>query len=460
MASLITQSGKELLVGSLREDVDSDFRSVSGYYIGLARSRTFTAGSNPSSLSEQRKIRETLQSVKTVNGVSHVAPLVSWSSAVFNAYDDDLPSQTNYYVVNSDNEVFVVIEQSKNTGGVAQASTIEPTTTLQTAEHATNPSYSFKTSDGYVWKFMYKLSGLAIANFKSTNYLPVKKVGTGATITEEVAQKSIQDSAAAGEILSIAIDDGGSGYSSAPTITITGNGTSAAFECDVSSGAIVRVKVDSNGSGEMLGGSGYDYAKVSVSGNASLRAVLGPRSGLQAEPVEALRSKSIVVQTDFEGTESDTILTDNDFLQAVLLKDITQQGSTDLFSANTGNGLDVLRLQTGAGTFTEDELVTGGTSGASARVVHQEQVGGEPTEFLYIYQDEETGYGTFDSAENVAGSISGINRTVTNLALTPVIKPADIDRYSGRILHINTLDTAIDRQSGQTEDVKAIIKLG
>ena len=210
----------------------------------------------------------------------------------------------------------------------------------------------------------------------------------------------------------------------------------------------------------MQHGSGYDYAKVSVTGNASLRAVLGPKEGVQAEPIEALRSKSIVVQTDFEGTESDTILTDNDFLQAVLLKDITQQGSTDLFTANTGNALDILRLQTGSGTFTEDEIVTGGTSGAKARVVHQEQVGGEPTEFLYIYQDEETGYGTFDSAENVEGATSGNNRSVTNLANTPVIKPADIDRFSGRILHINTIDTAIDRQSGQTEDVKAIIRLG
>ena len=223
MTSLITQSGKELLVGSLREDVDSDFRTVSSYYIGLARSRSFTAGSNPSSLSEQRKIRETLQSVKTVNGVSQVAPLVAWSSTTFNAYDDDLPSQTNYYVVNSSNEVFIVIEQAKNAGGVAQASTIEPTTTLQASGTSSNTlSETFKTSDGYVWKYMYTLSALAISNFKSTNFLPVKKVSGTPTITEEVEQKTIQDSAVAGQILSIAIDDGGSGYSSAPTITITG----------------------------------------------------------------------------------------------------------------------------------------------------------------------------------------------------------------------------------------------
>ena len=62
--------------------------------------------------------------------------------------------------------------------------------------------------------------------------------------------------------------------------------------------------------------------------------------------------------------------------------------------------------------------------------------------------------------KNVEGATSGNNRSVTNLANTPVIKPADIDRFSGRILHINTIDTAIDRQSGQTEDVKAIIRLG
>jgi hypothetical protein len=211
----------------------------------------------------------------------------------------------------------------------------------------------------------------------------------------------------------------------------------------------------------MQHGTGYDYASVTLSsGTAKLRPVLGPREGVQAEPIEALRSKSIVVQTDFEGTESDTILTDNDFLQAVLLKDITQQGSTALFTANTGNALDILRLKKGSGSFTEDELLTGSTSGTKARIVHQEQVAGETVEFLYIFQDESTGYGQFDSGENVEGFTSSNNRTVTDSAGKPLIEPPDIDRFSGRILHINTLDTAIDRQSGQTEDIKAIIKLG
>lgn len=463
MASLVTQSGKELLVGSLREDIDSDFRTVSGYYIGLARSRTFTSGSNPSSLNEQRKIRETLQSVKTVNGVSHVVPLVAWSSTTFNAYDDDLPSQTNYYVTNSSNEVFLVVEQAKSAAGIAQASTIEPTTTLQSAAHPNNPSYSFKTSDGYVWKYMYKLSALAISNFKSTNYLPVKKITGTPTIVEETAQQGIQDSAStdAGQILSLVIDSAGTGYTTAPTITIGGNGSGAAFTCDISSGQIVRVRIDSDGSGVMDHGTGYDYANVTLSsGTGALRAVIGPRGGVQTDPVETLRSKTITVQTDFEGTESSTILTDNDFLQAILLKDITVQGSTDLFSANTGNALDALRLKKGSGSFTEDELLTGSTSGAKARVVHQEQVSGEPVEFLYIYQDESTGYGLFDSGENVEGFTSSNNRTVTDSASRPLIEASDIDRYSGRILHINTLDTAIDRQSGQTEDIKAIIQLG
>jgi hypothetical protein len=455
MASLVTQSTREVLATALKTDVDG-----SGFYIGLARAETFTAGSNPSSLNEQRKIRHTLQSIKTVTGVSHVVPLVSWSSGAFNAYDDDLPSQTNYYVINSANEVFICLEQGKNPDGIVQNSTVEPTLSLQSAVHPNNPSYSWRTADQYLWRYLYKLSTLAISNFKSTSFFPVKEVTGSPSITEEVEQKSLQDSSAqqAGQILSLVIDDAGSGYTSSPTITIDGNGTGASFTCDVSGGVISRVRVDS-AVGVGSHGTGYDFAKVNLSsGNAVLRAVIGPTEGLGAKPIEALRSKSLMMQTDFEGTETDTIVADNDFLQTVLLKDVTVYNSATIFSGNTGNALKALNITSGsAQTFVEDEIIEGGSSGAKAKVVHQKT--GAPNHLIYFYQDEETGFTSFSGGggETITRASDGAARGTT--AGTPITDP-DIDAYSGRLIHINTLGTAIDRQASQTEDAKIIITLG
>lgn len=40
------------------------------------------------------------------------------------------------------------------------------------------------------------------------------------------------------------------------------------------------------------------------------------------------------------------------------------------------------------------------------------------------------------------------------------LKNPEIDRYSGDVLYINNLETAIDRTSTQTEDIKIVIDLG
>ena len=58
--------------------------------------------------------------------------------------------QVKYYVINSNQQVYLVLRSSVNDSGAQAASTVEPT--------GTN-GVPFLTSDGYMWKFMYSVSG-------------------------------------------------------------------------------------------------------------------------------------------------------------------------------------------------------------------------------------------------------------------------------------------------------------
>ena len=52
-----------------------------------------------------------------------------------------------------------------------------------------------------------------------------------------------------GAVESIVITDGGSGYTSAPTVTVTGDGTGATATATISDGVVTSVTVDTPGSG-------------------------------------------------------------------------------------------------------------------------------------------------------------------------------------------------------------------
>ena len=63
---------------------------------------------------------------------------------------------------------------------------------------------------------MYKMSNLAYGTFRTKTYTPVKQVTNRATtIPEEISQIGLQDSSTPGQILNIAVDNGGVNYTSA-----------------------------------------------------------------------------------------------------------------------------------------------------------------------------------------------------------------------------------------------------
>ncbi len=470
MTSSVTNSFHQVALSRFKADLDS---SAPDYHVGLSRGEVFTETEDFSSLYFQSQARHGLQSVKTLANSSFVVPNTTWvENIVYNPWSDKDVDKT--YVVNSLNEVFVCVETATTPDGVKLPSTVEPkvsdgvsTDTLDGFLDVSGTGRFARTfrliGDGYKWRYLYKLSNLAVSSYRTGDWLPVKTITatTDGGISQENQQRRLQDSAVAGEILGLEIVNGGTDYVVAPTITIDGNGTGASFTATVSGGAVTRVQIDSDDAGNMLHGQDYDYASATLSvGNAVLRPIIAPKGGLNVDPVVTLKTNSLMLQDDFAGDEFDTILAQNDFNQVCLFRNLKTIGG-DRFSANTGNALKSLDITVTAGsTFVEDELFSNGGETATGKVMHHDTTANK----LYYWQDESTGFASFTRVPadlTITAPQSGTSATFS------ANNPADFDIYSGEILYINSIGgegtgsitTGIDRQEDQTEDVRIVLQL-
>lgn len=435
MTSVVSNDLRTFLLDQFKSDVDNG----SNYYVGISRATDFTASSNIGSRAEQLNLRNSLQAVKVLSNVSFVVPTVEWTNnVVYSAYNDSDPNQTNFYVTNSNKEVFICIE-SPNTG-----STIEPTSIL-----ASGNAQSFSTTDGYLWRFMYKMTNLAYSNFRTSTYMPVKKVTGTPTIAQEIQQLSLQDSAVSGEILGLAITAAGANYPNTSTVTISGNGSNASFTATAAGGSLTSITVNQDSADVFLHGSGYDYAAAIDVGDGVLTPILAPRGGLNADPVVSLKAKSLMLQVDIQGDESGTILTENDFRQVALIRNPKKYGSDSDFTGNTGIALRQLNLASGAiGTFLEDTTFTT-ISGSTAKVFHHDTI----NEVLYYYQDLDTKFDTFTNGVTITSDSSSASASILSQT------DPDVDAYSGDILYLNNV-AVIPRENNQTEDIRIVIELG
>lgn len=99
-----------------------------------------------------------------------------------------------FYVLNSVNRVYKCIS---NNSGVA--STIEPTSVS---------TGLFQTADGYIWKYLYTISGADMLKFADANWIPVQ------------SDSGVIAAATDGEIGHIYVQNGGSGYPASTTVPV------------------------------------------------------------------------------------------------------------------------------------------------------------------------------------------------------------------------------------------------
>ena len=451
--AIVTRKIKKQVIESIKTDIsDSD----TNYFIAIGRSEDWNdsdiAPTVLNSAREERNFRLGLQSVKNIVDHSFVIPRYNWASgAIYSAYDDaqvGYPTQT-YYVMNDNNQVYMCLQQAKNNSGQAQVSTVQPS--------GNTTGTPFDTADGYIWKFLYSIGALDANKYISANYLPVQLItGTDSdSPAADVEQELVQNAAVVGQIIGYVVDSGGTGYTSTPTISVTGDGIEAKAGATISGGQVTRVElIDSSGSYTL--GSGYNFADVAVTGGgspskpASVRAVLSTPLGLGADPRDDLRSTAIMFNAKPEGVEGNDFIIGNDFRQVGLIKNLMDSSGSTLFTESTGIALKQLRLSSVVTGFTTDNIIEGGTSGVQAYIDKVD------SNSIWYHQTEVTGFGNFDAGESIS-EIDGNGTGSLNATFAPYITP-EVDIFSGVVLYIDNRGS-VTRSAEQTEDIKIVIQI-
>ena len=495
-----------IITSKFRLDTTNAFvKSLSDnqFYMALGRPNAWTDDAVPTTPYENdytsHTLWENMFAMKRVDAadIIHCSPRNLWVSGTsYVEYDDqdtNIESKV-YFVISANNNVYMCLK--KGTG----ASTTNPDTTGVQTSGVINHS----GSDGYIWKYMYTVPTADVTKFLTTSFIPVRRIketppgGSDSALTN---QFSVQTNAVDGAIFNMKITTAGTGYTSAPTLTIAGNGASAAATATVSGGAITGITMTNVGTG-------YTHATVTVTGgsgsNGAVRPVIGPAGGYGKDATNDLRSHYVTINTVFTGDESGSIIDANDFRQIALCKNPIEKatesatvsaaasmvignfykiltignttdanwatvGSTSgnpiagevfkalavtLAGSSTGtiaqiaeaSAYDTTKKLTVAGNaFTVDQIMEGTVTGAHAMVV--EHTGGVVS---YI-QNESTGFIAFTASDKVRVDGTSVAGTDVTAVTAPLI-----NHHSGDVMFIENR-TATTRSSGQVETVRLVI---
>jgi len=440
MSAIITH---DFRVDTTEKFVDS--LSSSTYYMGLGHPGSWPVDGGgveqpPAAYENDKDMRDVWNNLVAAkilaadDGILSV-PRHTWATGTtdYKAYDDanqNLEGDIYHVVDPTTYNVYICLKVGLVSGTSTQAtSTVNPNTI------GTPASGVSELADGYIWKYLYTIPGSVANSFLTVNYMPVPRVTSS---TQDggifVNQWNVQQAAVDGAIYRIKVTAAGSGYSSSPTVTVIGDGSSATATAVVdSSGTIVDIEMTANGSG-------YVNATIEITDSsgagAEAVAVLPPPGGFGYRAVKELRAHYATFTKSFDGHESNTIPDAFDFRQISIIKD--PNDSSGAASTTTYNGCKKFTV---AGSFTSGEAITGATSGAKGTIV--EYTGGD----LFYIQDDSTGFEPFVSGETVTGSTGN----------TSSLADGELELHTGNVIFVENRDP-VTRGSGQIETIRLVIE--
>lgn len=367
--------------------------------------------------------------------VAHVTKRYEWiSGETYAQYDDKGINGTDvlnsqFYAFTDDYNVYKCLFNNGNS-----PSTYKPTGTSENV---------ISTSDGYKWKYMFTVSTSEALKFLTANHIPLKTL----TSDDSSRQWVVQSTAVAGAIDVVLIENGGSGYVSAPTVNVIGDGSGASFTSTINAGTgqVTNLNI-------LNRGSNYTNMSITFSGggegggeptsSAVARAVIPPRGGHGSDPIRELGGVYVIMNVRLDGNEANTFVTANDFRQLGIIADPLVYNSSGIASAPVYRQTYKYQLTGVSSTFVKDQTVSFGVN--SAVIVDYQTVGAN--NYLYTTVPKPN---LFSVGNNlVAPSANG---TVLSIE-TPGLKP-----YSGNIIYIENR-IGVARAADQVEDVKLIVE--
>ena len=439
--AVITDKLKRQIADSILADYNTDGNY---YYLGIGRSQLWDDSDiTPdarNAISSERDFRLNLQGMKQIADVSYVVPRYNWTSGtVYTSYDDNTISYPTipYYVITQTQQVYICVQQGRDATGTPVPSITEPTGT---------GTGDITTGEGYVWKYLYSLSAYETSRYLAANFMPVTYIDSADETIRQQLQAAVQTAATPGEISKIVLTSGGTGYSSAPSVSIIGDGTGAAATATVFGGSVTKVEMTDRGSG-------YTYANVEFStGNATARASLAPLGGFGADARDDLKAVALMFNGRPAGNEGGSLLIDQDFRQVGLIRNPLKGDIDSDFTSNAGITLRYLKFEPGATAFSADNIIKGNTSNAKAYIDFADSAAG-----VYYHQTSVTGFRAFTPGETLtAENLSGV--TVTGGGVLDSDLLPDINPHSGTVLYMDN-KAAIVRSAGETQDIKIVIQL-
>ena len=439
----------------------------------------------------------------TSSDVARVVPRINWTSGItYDMYRNDYDisnaapqtsSKTLYdsrfYVVNSEFKVYICINNGSQPGGDSggRKSLYEPNF-VDTSPQAAG-------ADGYLWKYLYTIAPTDIVKFTTEKYMPLPREW-GDTATAAVKNAAIR-----GKIETVVIKNRGSGYTIAgdgasgtvANVPILGDGTGGEVSITTTAGEVTSVVVTSGGSGYTRGVVNFGTTStgskdVTAGSGATFEVVIPPKGGHGNDIYRELGSYRIMVYSKYD-SDPDYVI-GNTFSRVGLIKNPTSYGSsTAILDVPTATNLNALKLkpvgagQTSSTTYPINAEIRQ-TVGVGQTAVGYVASWNGNTGVLKYYQPvglstlTNNGFRQFDfvgaantvtctgitgnalipditfnaSSVTVGGKIIGLGQSFVNGKAN-----ADVEMYSGDVIYIDNR-APITRSSSQKEEVKIVVE--
>lgn len=236
-------------------------------------------------------------------------------------------------------------------------------------------------------------------------------------------------------------------YHIGPRINIVGDGNGAEAYANVQNGAITKITSISDGSS-------YSRVRVLITANpsygsgATAVAYLPDVGGHGADPERELFARNVTLNVEVDGSESGFFAANNQFRIYGLLKDPTVRTTGSIATNNRYTQSLRLTVTSLTGTLTQDEFVSGVTSGAKGRVIYFANSNLSHTAgVIHLTYPS----GNFSASEDLTANTSGVTAVLQSVELP------DLTPFSGDMLYKVT-QKPIERDADQTENFTITVK--